>query len=115
VRDQRIVRNPADGVKLPRLPEAEMAFLTSGELHQLAGEVGGVDDADGLLILLLGYVGLRWGEAVALRVGRVDLMRGRLNIAEAVSDVDGHLIVGTTKNHQQRSVTVPRFLMAPLV
>jgi integrase len=48
----------------------------------------------GALVLTLAYTGLRWGELAALRVGRVDLMRGRLVVAEAVSEVTGHLGVG---------------------
>jgi integrase len=61
-------------------------------------------------VLVLGYCGLRWGEAAGLRVHRVDTMRGRLEIAEAVSDVNGQLIFGTPKSHQSRSVPVPGFL-----
>lgn len=37
-------------------------------------------------------------------------MRGRLVVAEAVSEVAGHLVWGTPKSHQRRSVPIPRFL-----
>ena len=53
------------------------------------------------LVLTLAYTGLRWGEPAALRVGRVDLMRGRLVVAEAVSEV-AVTGVGTPKSHQRR-------------
>jgi integrase len=53
---------------------------------------------------------MRWGEAVALRVRRVDLARGRLEVVEAIAEVDGRLIVGEPKSYQRRSVPVPRFL-----
>jgi len=62
------------------------------------------------VIRVLAYVGLRWGELVALTVRRVDLLRRRLEIVEAITEVHGKVIVGTTKNHQRRSVPIPRFL-----
>lgn len=42
-------------------------------------------------------------------------MRGRLEIVEAVVDVDGTMIFGSPKSHQHRSVPVPKFLRADLV
>ena len=51
----------------------------------------------------------RWGEAAALRAGRVDLGRRRLEIVEATSEVGGEIIFGTPKTHQRRSVPFPRF------
>src|SRR5215208_1049886 len=36
VRDQRISRNPCDGVSLPRLPDHPQRFLTMAELQDLA-------------------------------------------------------------------------------
>jgi integrase len=59
----------------------------------------------------LAFCGLRWGEAAGLKVGRVDLLRRRLTVAETLSEVGGHLIWGTPKNHQVRSVPMPGFLV----
>jgi integrase len=42
-------------------------------------------------------------------------MRRRLDIAEAVTEVRGHLTWGTPKGHQQGSVPIPRFLADDLV
>ena len=64
----------------------------------------------GTLIRVLAYTGLRWGEVVALTAGRVDLRRRRIEVVEAITEVHGHVITGTTKNHQWRSVPIPRFL-----
>lgn len=111
VRDNRLSRNPAAGVDLPRLPTTERRYLTHGQVADLADAAGPYR----LLVLVLSYCGLRWGEAAALRVSRVDLMRGRLAIVEAVADVNGHLIFGSPKSHQHRSVPVPRFLRDDLV
>lgn len=66
------------------------------------------------LILVLAYGGLRWGEATALRVCDVDLLRGRLNVQRAVSEVAGNLIYGTPKSHATRAVPIPAFVRSEL-
>ncbi|MDQ3055388.1 MAG: site-specific integrase, partial [Actinomycetota bacterium] len=96
---------------LPRLPKAERRYLTHQQVEALAQECGEYRT----LVLTLAYCGLRWGEAAALRVRRVDLMRGRLDIAEAMTEVNGKAIFGTPKSHQVRSVPVPRFLRDDLM
>ncbi len=68
-----------------------------------------------LVVLVLAYSGLRWSEVAALRVGRVDIMRRRIDVAEAVTEVDGaRLAWGTPKSHEARSVPLPRFLVDDL-
>ena len=54
--------------------------------------------------------GCRWGEVVALTAGRVDLRRRRIEVVEAITEVHGRVVIGTTKTHQRRSVPIPRFL-----
>jgi integrase len=119
VRDGRIARNPAHGVRLPKTTKVERHFLTREEVFRLAGaaaeypipEVGGQYRA---LVLVLAFCGLRWGEAAGLKVGRLDLLRRRLVVAETLSEVGGHLVWGTPKNHAQRSVPIPGFLVDQL-
>lgn len=107
VKDARLPRNPAASIALPRrLPTTERRYLTHAELAALADAAGEYR----LLVLVLGYCGLRWGEAAALKVRRIDLLRGRLEIVEAVVDVNGTMVFGPPKSHQHRSVPVPRFL-----
>jgi integrase len=116
VRDGRISRNPAHGVRLPKTSQADKRFLTAAEVYRLADaaaqypipEVGGQYRA---LVLVLGFCGLRWGEAAGLKVGRVDLLRRRLTVAESLSEVEGHLVWGTPKSHATRSVPIPSFLV----
>lgn len=110
VRDQRLARNPAAGVDLPRLPMSDRRYLTHDEVSALADAAGQYR----LLVLVLAYCGLRWGEAAALKVRRVDLMRGRIEVVEAVANVNGKMIFGPPKSHQRRSVPVPRFLREDL-
>ena len=106
VRDGRIPRNPAAGVRLPKARKAEKRFLSRDEVFRLADCAG----ERRALVLTLAYCGLRWGELAALRVGRVDLMRRRLTVAESLIEVGGRLTWGTPKSHQIRSVPVSRFL-----
>jgi integrase len=81
-------------------------FLTHDQVQALAEACAPYDT----LIRVLAYSGLRWGELVALTARRVDLRRRRIEVVEAITEVHGRVIIGTTKNHQRRSVPIPRFL-----
>jgi integrase len=110
VRDDRLARNPATGVPLPRARRGEQVFLSYQQVDELADAAG----RDRLAILFLAYTGVRYGEMAALRVRNLNLLRRRALIAEAVADVDGHAVFGTPKNHQRRQVPIPRFLAQEL-
>jgi integrase len=107
VRDKRIPSNPAEGVRLPRAKKSEKHFLSAAEVARLADAAG----RDRVVILVLAYTGLRFGELAAIRAGRVDLMRRRIDVAESVTEVNGVARFGTPKTHQRRSVPLPRFLV----
>jgi len=92
----------------PARPEPR--FLTHAEVERLAASAGN----DGDIIRLLAYTGLRFGEMAALRVRRVDFLRRRLTIAEAVTEVGRRLEFGTPETHQQRTVPLPAALAEPL-
>jgi integrase len=110
VRTGRIRSNPAKGLELPRAVRRDHVFLTHAELAALAAAAG----VYRVLIFVLGYTGLRWGEATALRVCDIDLVRRRIDVRRAFSDVGGELILGTPKSHHGRSAPIPRFLAAML-
>ncbi len=58
---------------------------------------------------------MRAGEIGALRVGRLDLLRGRVEIVESLAEELGRgLVFGPPKTYQRRSVTLPRFLFNEL-
>ncbi|MFQ5517014.1 MAG: tyrosine-type recombinase/integrase, partial [Acidimicrobiia bacterium] len=107
VHSRYLVRNPSEGTKPPRAKPREKLFL---EPHQIDALADAVADHYRTLIYLLGYGGLRWGEAVALRRHRIDMLRGRIEISESLAEVGGKLIFGPTKNHRTRSIVVPIFL-----
>lgn len=66
------------------------------------------------LLRLLAYTGLRWGEAIGIRAGKVDLVRRRVQVDENAVRVGGHVIVGSPKTHERRSVPLPDFLTKEL-
>src|SRR5680860_1092613 len=69
VRDGRLPRTPATGVRLPRAEK---------------------------------------GEAAAVRVRRVDLMKRRIEVVHTAIELNGEMTYGTPKTHQRRSVPIPR-------
>lgn len=116
VEDGRLPKNPAKSSAgnrgfLPKIPKDRThRYLTHQELLAVADACGDLRP----LVLVLGYCGLRWGEATALLVSDVDMLRARLNVRRAVSEVSGKLISGTPKSHATRSVPMPLFVREAL-
>jgi integrase len=103
----RLARNVAAGVKLPKVQRREMGFLDAVQVEQLADAI---DPRYPTLVRVAAYTGLRPCELVALRVGRLDLLRGTVRVAEAAPEVAGRLEWGGIKTHEARTVRLPRFL-----
>jgi integrase len=55
------------------------------------------------------------GEATALQVKRLDLMRRRLEVVRTAIDLGREVSTGTPKTHQHRSVPIPRSLVDRLI
>jgi integrase len=110
VKARRLPANPARGVELPRIPRSERRYLTHDQVQRLADACG----EQGMVVLMLAYTGIRWGEMAALRVGRVSPDLQLLHIAEAVADVNGKAVFGPPKSHEDRWVGVPDFLQPGL-
>jgi integrase len=110
VKDRRISSNPARGVSLPRKGKKARAYLTHEQVERLAVE----SRAHATLVRLMAYTGLRWGEATALRVSTIDLVRRRLVVQENAVRINGGLSIGTPKTHEARSVAFPLFLVNEL-
>jgi hypothetical protein len=97
VRSGRIARNPAHGVRLRKIPKSDKRFLTREEVFRLADAaaeypIPEIGEQYRVLVLVLAFCGLRWGEVAGLKVGRLDLLHRRLVVAESLSEVGGHLI-----------------------
>lgn len=111
VQDGYLIRNPAVGVKLPRLEHREAAFFEPEVVDAL---VDALESPYDLLTAVMGVCGLRWGEAVALRRCHADLLRRRLRVEESLAEVSGHFVWGPTKSHTRRSVPLSPGLITGL-
>lgn len=107
-------RNPTDGARPPTVRPRRQLFLIEAELEKLAAAAEERQETMGAFVMLLGWSGLRWGEAVALRGGRVDQAKRRVRVTEAVAEVGGRLEWGAPKTHETRTVVVPRFIVEAL-
>lgn len=105
--DGLLLRNPADGVGTPPVRGRPQRFLDVDDVAVLAAAAEARQHPGGLVVEILAYVGLRWGELVALRRSRVDLLRRRIEVAESATEIGATLSWGTPKNHQPRTVTMP--------
>jgi integrase len=122
VRDGRLPANPAHGLNLPRVGKASKRYLTHEEVRALADAVDklgrgmylGDENGFGLLVLVLAYCGLRWGEASGLRVQDIDFERGRLEVQHTIVEVDGIQIEGQPKDYEARSIPVPQSILEEL-
>jgi integrase len=106
MRTGKIAKNVALEIKrsedLPQQTERERRYLSHTELLALARATGRFE----ILTLVLGYCGLRFGEAAALR--RKHLGERELTIRASATHVTGKGIVeSTTKTKRVRQVPVP--------
>jgi integrase len=102
-----ITRNPARRVRAATVRRTEMRFLTAEELHRV---VDAVPEQHRALVFLLGYGGLRFGEAIALEREDLDLLRRRVQVTKAASEVRGGILIGPTKTGASRAVPIPAFV-----
>jgi integrase len=102
-----LIHNQAAGIRTPRARSREMHFLSAAEVERLTDAIV---PPYGLLVRFAAYTGLRAGELAALRVRRLDLLRGTVRVVEAASEVGGRLNSGPTKTHTEQTVRLPRFL-----
>lgn len=97
-----IPKNPARNVELPPIVQATRRFYTVDQVNDFAWSF---PDRWIVLPYVLAWGGLRWGEAAALR--RHDCQIRRLHVRESLADIDGRIVFGTTKTHQDRWVSLP--------
>jgi integrase len=125
LRNDAITRNPADGIRIPRGDRQEMQFLSPDQINRLAHEISNPPrprsqplrtyPTYSLLVRVAAWSGLRAGEIGALRVGRIDLPSGRLEVAESVSEIHGELVYGSPKTYSRRRVALPGPLFEELL
>jgi integrase len=114
IKTERLGKNVATGVELPRKASKEHQYLTHDQVWTLARAVGdAARDAElvygtnyDTLVLVLAYCGLRIGEARSLR--NRDLNGATLTVRASTTKVDGMgYTESSTKTHRTRWVPVP--------
>jgi integrase len=78
---------------LPRKTARRHIYLNADDVAALADESG----RHRALVLVLAYCGLRWGEAIGLRVREVEFLRRRLAVSENAVQFGVDHAVGPTK------------------
>ncbi len=105
-------RNPATRTKFPPLRPTVHTYLTAAEVAALNLACG----AQGDVVTLLAYTGLRFGELTGLNVEDVDLPARRIRVRRSITQVGGKLVEGNTKSAAgRRSIPIPERLMGVLV
>jgi integrase len=113
----RLIRsNPCASTTLPRWERREMRFLTDPEIARL---IAAMPEHWRPLVLLLVATGLRWGEAIGLRVGDVDLLARVpiLRVQRALHELSssGELVFTDPKTrHSRRTVSFTTKVAAAL-
>ena len=114
VKDGLLERNPCQivGASNPK-PKKVVKIPTTLELHGIADKLG-TDERTArfkAMVLLAGWCGMRFGEVSELRrrdfdrdCAVVTITRG---VTHRLSDDGSRCRIGTTKNGEQRTVTIP--------
>lgn len=111
VKGRRLASNKARGVEnLPEKHRKRHVYLSPDDVGRLASESG----QHRALVLTLAYTGIRWGEAVALRVRDVQFLRRRLSVHDNAVQLGVDHAVGRTKSRKERAVPVPTFVLDEL-
>jgi integrase len=111
VKAKRLAVNPVKGLdNLPRKAGKRHVYLSADDVARLADKSG----EHRVVVLTLAYTGVRWGEAVALRVRDVQFLRRRISVSENAVQIGSRHVVGPTKGREDRSVPVPEFVLNEL-
>ncbi|MET0727084.1 MAG: site-specific integrase [Acidimicrobiales bacterium] len=108
-----VSRTPVRGVYLETSKRRDRPTMTADELFALAAEVPPRFRA---LVLTAGVMGLRWSEAIGLRVVDVNFLSRTMRVRQTVEEVGGQVrIVDATKSDaSRRSMAMPPTLVTEL-
>jgi integrase len=106
-----IAKNPATRTKFPPMRRTTHTYLTAREVAELTDACG----AQGDVVLILAYSGLRFGELTGLNVEDVDVDARRIRVRRSITQVGGRLVEGNPKaDAGRRSVPIPERLVPAL-
>ena len=110
VDDDRLVAKPASRLKLPKVSKVQKRYLTHVQVRELAEAVDERATGHGLIVLVLAYCGLRWGELAGLTVDDIDIDRRRLEVRHTMIEINGYFQAPTPKDYEERSIPIPPFV-----
>jgi integrase len=107
-----LARSPVRAIRTAKTESRDRPTLTMVEILRLADAIG---DRYRPLVLVGAVLGLRWSEAIGLRVSDVDFLRRTLTVSQTLSEVEGRLDVAPTKSRKsRRTMSVPKFVIDEL-
>jgi integrase len=113
VEHRALAFNPARRFKHGEKPTKSAkrhVYLSEADVCRLAEESGRHAD----LVLTLAFIGVRWGEAIALTVADVEFLKRRISVHRNAVQVGQQFEVGTTKGKESRTVPVAASMLARL-
>lgn len=110
VRAQRLHKNPARGTTNRPVKHSTKTrrYLTDEEVIALADAT--TETVRAVLVTFLAYTGLRWAEAVGLRVRDVNPLRRRVHVNQTAVEINKVIHIEPPKNWEKRTVPYPKFL-----
>jgi integrase len=107
-----LARSPVRAIRTAKADARDRPTLTMEEILRLADAMG---DRYRALVLVGAILGLRWSEAIGLRVSDVDFLRRTLTVSQTISEVEGRINVAPTKSRtSRRTMSVPQFVVEEL-
>ena len=105
-----ILSNNVGKVALPRKDTKPRQYLSHEQVAEFAAAAGDL----GVIINVLAYTGLRWGEFAGLHGPDIDPIGRRISVNRNAVQVGSRVVVGTPKTHELRTVPLPGFLAQQL-
>jgi integrase len=110
VRDQLIVRDPTEAVRLPRQRRAD-ASMSVPTISDVGVLLAAADDSFRAFVALCAFAGLRLGEAAAVQVADIDFLRRQLAVSRQVQRAgDRQVEIKAPKYGSERVIHLPEDL-----
>lgn len=109
---KRLPKNAIRGqIDLPKKGKKRKIYLKNPDVTRLVSHCG----QHRVLVMVLAYCGLRWSEAIGLKVSKVDFDRARIHVDwVAVQLGTDRFVEKEPKNYEIRDVPVPLFVLNEL-
>ncbi len=106
IRDGYLIKDPTEGVRLPRQRKREAA-MTIPTPVQVRAILEAADERFTALVALAAFAGLRLGEAAAVQTGDIDFLRRELHVRRQVQRSSAGVEITPPKFGSERVVPLP--------